>query len=306
MSAQNQRIVVTGASGFIGCVLVHRAREAGHDVVPLCRSDLPMPSAYEDPETLARIFSGADAVVHLAARAHQSGTDPDFECNIRAARAVARAAAWAGVSRVVLLSSIGVNGNATRFVAFHESDTPAPVEPYSRSKLRCEQEVQAILADSQTKWTIVRPPLVYGADAPGNFGRLVRAVRHGLPLPLGAVCNERSLLSVHNLADAILLCVRHPQAANEIFLLADEQSLSTPTIIRCIARGVGQPARLWNAPPLLLRAAAKAVGRKRIAESLCSSLLVDASKARRVLGWCPAIRSADGITEAAAASDAKW
>jgi UDP-4-keto-D-FucNAc 4-reductase len=301
VSTQALRIVVTGASGFIGRELVQRAREAGHVVVPLSRGDATMHGTYEDADALARAFSGSDAVVHLAARAHRGGTDADFECNVRATRAVARAASAAGVRRLVFLSSIGVNGNVTRLKPFDEGDTPAPVEPYARSKLRCEQEVQAILAGSPTQWTIARPPLVYGSEAPGNFARLMAAVARGVPLPLRSVRNERSLLDICNLADVVLLCASHPEAAGELFLLADDESLSTPEIIRCIARGLGRPARLWSAPPALLKTAASLVGRARIAESLCDSLKVDASKARRVLGWSPAIRAQDGIAEAAAA-----
>jgi nucleoside-diphosphate-sugar epimerase len=296
-----RRIAITGASGFIGRALVARATGAGHRVIALSRGDGSVPRGYEDEDALARAFADADVIVHLAARAHRGGTDADFDCNVRAASATARAARTAGVRRLVLLSSIGVNGNVTRDKAFREDDPPAPAEPYARSKLRCEQEMQAILAGSATEWAIARPPLVYGPNAPGNFGRLVRAIAGGVPMPLGAVRNQRSLLDVRNLCDAILLCASHPGAANQVFLLADGDDLSTPEIIRCIARGLGRPAHLWNVPPALLQAAAKLAGRARIAESLCESLQIDASKARCMLHWAPGRRAADGIAEASAA-----
>jgi nucleoside-diphosphate-sugar epimerase len=293
------RVVITGASGFIGRALVAHANRAGHSVTALSRSAGSLAGGYEDEDALARACQDADAVLHLAALAHRGGTDADFDVNVRAARGVARAARSAGARRVVLLSSIGVNGNVTHGKPFDEADAPAPVEPYARSKLRCEQELQQILAGSATEWVIARPPLVYGAHAPGNFGRLVRMVQRGLPLPLASIRNQRTLVGVSNLCDALLLCASHPAAAGELFVLADGEDLSTPEIIRSIARGLARPPRLWSAPPALLHAAARLAGRPRMAESLCDSLQVDAGKARRVLGWSPAMRTPDGIAQAA-------
>lgn len=298
---QARRIVVTGASGFIGRVLVRRAREAGHDLVPLSRTDGLLQGSYEDADVLARVFAGADAVVHLAARAHLGGTDSDFDVNVRSTAAVARAAVAAGVGRVVLLSSIGVNGNVSRTKPFDENDPPAPVQAYARSKLRCEQELASLLRGSRTEWTIARPPLVYGPRAPGNFGQLVNAVARGWPLPLRSVQNRRTLVGVDNLSDAILACALQAQAAGQLFLVADDEDLSTPEIVRCIARGLQRPDRMWSVSPSVLKLGAAMVGRQRIAESLCDSLQVDASKARRVLGWTPQVRTRDGIAQAAAA-----
>jgi len=298
---QARRIVVTGATGFIGRVLVRRAREAGHDVVPLSRTDGSLQGSYEDADVLARLFERADAVVHLAARAHLGGTDSDFEVNVRATSAVARAALAAGAGRLVLLSSIGVNGNVSRGKPFDENDPPAPVQAYARSKLRCEQELASVLRGSRTEWTIARPPLVYGPRAPGNFGQLVRAVERGWPLPVRSVRNRRTLVGVDNLSDALLSCALAPQAAGQLFLLADGEDLSTPDIVRCIAQGLGRADRMWSVPPSLLKLGAALVGRPRVAESLCDSLQVDASKARRLLHWTPQVRTRDGIVQAAAA-----
>jgi nucleoside-diphosphate-sugar epimerase len=148
---------------------------------------------------------------------------------------------------------------------------------------------------------VARPPLVYGPHAPGNFGRLVRAVARGLPLPVAGVRNRRTLVGIDNLCDALLLCATRPEAASQLLLLADAEDVSTPDIIRAIARGLGRPPRLWSAPPALLRLGARMVGRPRLAESLCDSLQVDASLARRVLAWSPAVRTPDGLAQAAAA-----
>jgi nucleoside-diphosphate-sugar epimerase len=293
-------LIVTGASGFIGRTLVARAAAEGHRVAALSRSDGTL-SSYEDVGTLTRHFAGADAVLHLAARAHRQGSDADFDCNVAAARAAAAAARAAGVSRLVLLSSIGVNGNVTQGKPFDETDLPAPVEAYARSKLRCEQAVQDILVGSGTQWTVLRPPLVYGPHAPGNFGRLVRAVARGLPLPVARVRNRRSLVGVDSLSDALLACATHAHAANELFLVADREDVSTPEIIGSIARGLERPGRMWSVPPAWLALAGRLTGRQRVIESLCASLQVDASKARRLLGWSNAVPAADGITQAAAA-----
>jgi nucleoside-diphosphate-sugar epimerase len=289
------RIAVTGASGFIGRELVSCAHEHGYAVAQVSRSLTPGLD-YEDAQALAHAFTGADVVVHLAARAHVRGDDADFGCNVRSARAVAQAAQAAGVRRIALLSSIGVNGNVTHARPFTEADAPAPVEAYARSKLRAELEVRA----GTVEWVIVRPPLVYGANAPGNFARLVHAVARGWPLPLAAVQNLRSLVGVRNLCELILACATQADAARQLFLAADGDDLSTPDILRCVAHGLGKPARLWSPPVPLLKAGAALAGATRIAESLCASLQVDASQARRILGWVPATDSHEGIRRAAA------
>ncbi|AMO22092.1 NAD-dependent epimerase/dehydratase family protein [Ramlibacter solisilvae] len=302
------RVAVTGASGFVGRALLARlARDAG-DVVALSRAAAGWPGGvraltvpgYEDAALLARAFAGMQAVVHLAARAHRGGGDQAFESSVRGASAVARAARDAGVGRLVLISSIGVNGNRTREQRpFTEADAPGPVEPYARSKLRAEQAVAEVLGASATSLTIIRPPLIYGPGAPGNFARLVGAVARGWWLPLAGIHNARSLVGIDNLLDLISLCLDHPAATNELFLAADSQDLSTPEMVRCIAAGLGRPPHLLRCPPQALRLAAWATGRGRIAESLCDSLQVDAGKARRLLGWMPARSAAEGVREAA-------
>jgi len=302
-STRMQRVAVTGASGFVGQALVNHLAREHRAVVPISRGVANGPDAiivrdYADADALARAFRGADAVVHLAARAHRGGADADFASSVRAAKAVALAARAAGASRLVLLSSIGVNGNVTRR-PFTEADRPAPVEPYARSKLQAEQVVAEVLEGSATSLTIVRPPLIYGPHAPGNFARLVQAVARGFWLPVGAVRNARSLIGIDNLLALISLCLDHPAAANELFLAADAQDLSTPELIRCIAAGLGRPAHLLSFPPIVLRLAATAAGRRRMAESLCDSLQVDASKARRLLGWTPARPACEGVRDAA-------
>jgi nucleoside-diphosphate-sugar epimerase len=278
------KVAVTGASGFVGKALVARLRDAGHDVAPLSRTD---GIDYDDLAAMTQRLKGADAVVHLAARAHRGGGDDVFEANVRVARVAAQAARDAGVPRFVLVSSIGVNGNATHGKPFTEDDVPTPAEAYARSKWRSEQEVRAMLDGSSTSLVIVRPPLVDGPDAPGNMAKLRNAVARGWPLPLASIDNRRSFIGIENLVDFLLLCVARGDAAGELFVVADGEDLSTPDLVRRIAQRLGRPARLFRFPPALLIAAASMLGRGRIARSLCESLQVDASKARRVLGWSP-------------------
>lgn len=298
MKPATGRIAITGAHGFVGRALTARARQAGYDVLALSRRSALLADGYEDVQALERCFAGADTVVHLAARAHVGGTDADFECNVRATRSVTTACRAAGVRRLVFLSSIGVNGSCTPGKPFDETDPPRPGEAYARSKLRCEEELRTRLSGSSTSWTILRPPLVYGPDAPGNFGKLVRLVRSGIPLPLGAVRNQRSLIGVDNLADVILRAGTQPAAAGEVFLPTDGDDLSTPELVRCIGQALGRRPILLPVPPSLMKRAARLTGHTRIAESLCDSLQIDPSKTRRVLSWEPPVPIRNGITDA--------
>lgn len=303
-------VVVTGASGFIGRALVRGLHARGRTVTAVARHACDVPAgvrqvivdSYEDRAALARAFDGAGCVLHLAALAHREGSRSEFDASVHAAQCVAAAARDAELRRLVLLSSIGVNGNRTGGRPFTEDDPPQPVEPYAHSKLRAEQAVVDACTASGLEYVIVRPPLVYGPGAPGNFGRLVRLVARGWPLPLGAIRNARSFIALDSLVELLALCSVHPAAANQLLLAADAQDLSTPELVRAIAAGLGVPARLLPAPPALLRLAAALLGRARLADSLCGSLQVDARKARELLGWHPAVAPAEGVARAAAAS----
>lgn len=300
-------VAVTGASGFIGRALVRQLHAQGRAVTAVARHAWAAPAgvrvlalaSYEDAAALDGAFAGAHCVVHLAALAHRAGSAPEFDASVRAAQAVAAAAARCGVRRLVLLSSIGVNGQRTDAAPFTEDDPPRPAEPYAHSKLQAERAVVAAAAGTPLEYVIVRPPLVYGPDAPGNFGRLVRLVQRGWPLPFGAIANARTFIGLDNLVDLLAACIDHPAAANQLLLAGDSEDLSTPQLVRCIADGLGRPARLLPVPPGWLRGAAALLGRERLADSLCGSLRVDSSKARRLLQWRPRVGAADGVRRAA-------
>jgi nucleoside-diphosphate-sugar epimerase len=235
-------------------------------------------------------------VIHTAARAHilkDEVPDPLAEyrkVNVDGTMNLARQAAHAGVRRFVFISSIKVNGEQTRpGVPFSTDDLPAPQDPYGISKHEAEQGLHQLAQESGMEVVIIRPPLVYGPEVKGNFATLVRIVERGVPLPFGAVHNKRSLVAVDNLVDLIITCINHPAAANQVFLAADGEDVSTSELLRGVAKAMGKPARLIPVPAGLLMLAATLVGKKAVAQRLLGSLQVDIGKAREVLGWEPVV-----------------
>ena len=237
----------------------------------------------------AGLLDGIDIVIHLAAVAHRRNPDKRelVAVNVEGTGRLAEQAAQTGVQRFVLLSSIGVNGNSTAELPFDESMPPDPKDEYARSKLQAERVVRGLSQREGLEVTIVRPPLVYGLNAPGNFGRLVRWVRQGWPLPLGALRNQRSFIFVDNLCDFLSTVASHPAAANETYVISDGEDVSTPELVRRLAVAMDRKARLVSVPVPFLRSALALVGHSADFERLCGSLRVDSHKARVELGWTP-------------------
>jgi nucleoside-diphosphate-sugar epimerase len=303
----NARVLVTGASGFIGRALIAALARQQRPVTAAARRVFDVPTGVDllvgdtgAQEALAQ----CDCVVHLAGRAHRGGRFADFEPDIALAARWARMSADAGVRRFVQVGSIGVLGTRSHGAALTEDAPPEPREPYAIAKLAAELAVQRELRPGATEWVVVRPPMVYGPNAPGNFARLVRAVARGWPLPFASVSNRRHLVAIDNLVDALLRCLDDEAAARQTFLIADDEPVSTPELVSLIAQGLRVPPRLVKFPPALLDLAAKAAGRARMADSLLHDLLVDTAKARRLLGWRPAVSPREAIVQAAAASRA--
>jgi nucleoside-diphosphate-sugar epimerase len=299
------KVLGTGASGFVGQAMVSRLqRDAAWSVRAASRQPAP-PNV--DSVTIDRIdgdtdwtraVAGVDAIVHLANRAHvvrdtASAASADYRrVNVDGSVRLAQCAAAAGIRRFVFVSSVKVNGEQGRF---RESDPPAPRDAYAVSKLEAER---ALLAVSGIDLVIVRPPLVYGPGAKANFAALVRAVSRGLPLPVGAVENRRSLVALDNLVDFLCACLIGRTAPGEIFFVSDGHDLSTPEIVRHIAAALGRPPRLVPVPPRLLMLGAAVFGRRDAAARLLGSLQVDTTKARERLGWSPPVSVRDAFRRA--------
>lgn len=246
------------------------------------------------------VLSGQNVIIHAAARAHVLRDDVDNpleeyrKTNVEGTLNLARQAARAGVQRFIFISSIGVNGSVSQ-QPFTEADMPGPSDYYAQSKWEAEQGLWSIHRETGLEIVIIRPPLVYGPDAPGNFATLVNWIRKGIPLPLGAVHNKRSFVALDNLVDLITACIEHPMAANQLFLAADGEDMSTSDLLRRVALAMGKRPRLVPIPSDLLVLAATMLGKKAVSERLMGSLQVDISKARNVLGWHPPLSVEEGF-----------
>jgi len=248
-------------------------------------------------EALAQV----DAVIHLAARVHvmqDKASDPLAEyrrTNAQGTQKLAQAAAAAGVRRMVLISTIKVNGESTTERPFTEEDAPAPQDPYSVSKWEAEEALKAVANQADLEAAVVRPPLVYGPGVRANFLSLMKLAGKGIPLPLPETHNRRSLLGVENLADFLVRCTWHEAAANQTFLLSDGEDLSTRELVRLLAQAQGKQAHFLPVSVGIVRMVAGLLGKEAAMDRLLGSLVVDSSKARAVLNWSPPVTMEDGL-----------
>lgn len=273
------QILITGSSGFIGSSLLLALKSMRpYSITTVVRNkknqddvedrSIVMNTIDQDSDWSAPLF-GINTIIHLAARAHilnEQVTNPLAafrETNTYATLNLAQQAANAGVRRFIFISSIGVNGNQTYAKPFTADDLPTPAEPYAISKHEAEIGLRQIAAETGMEVVIIRPPLVYGANAPGNFGQLIKTVARGIPLPLGNIHNQRSLVALPNLIDLIATCIDHPAAANQTFLVADGEDLSTTELLQRLSRALGKPARLLSIPQSWLETAANPSGQTR-------------------------------------------
>ncbi len=294
--------LVTGAYGFVGVqlcnVLVGRDWRvvAGHrggappaDLPGVTPAHLALSC---EPDRWHQSLQSIECVVHLAAHVHQMGDrreeDAAYQAiNVGGSRFVAEHAARAGVKRFVLLSSAKVNGEGSNSRSYRADDKTEPQDAYARSKLAAELVIREICGRTGMEFVIVRPPLVYGPGVGANFYRLLRLAERAWPLPLGSIANRRSLVGATNLADFIVLCMTHPQAAGRVWLVTDGEDISTPDLIRRAARFMRRPARLFPCPPALLKMVANLSGRGAEAARLCDSFVMDAGPAQEILHWKP-------------------
>jgi len=306
------KVLVSGAAGFVGRALCDQLTVAGHVLVPTVRRT----SGLKDERVLGEIgastdwqtaLEGCDAVVHLAARVHvmddttQNSLALYRATNTEGTLNLARQAVEAGVKRFVFISTIKVNGEG-RDTPYRETDAAAPEDAYAISKWEAEQGLQRIAQETGLEVAILRPPLAYGPGVKANFLRLMRMVEHGFPLPLGAIHNRRSLLYLGNFVDAIRLCVEHPASAGQTFLLDDGVPVSTPELIRALARAMGRSTHLLAVPVGVLELAGALLGKRAAVARLTGSLFVDSTAIRSRLGWVPPYTLQQGL----AATVADW
>jgi nucleoside-diphosphate-sugar epimerase len=246
-----------------------------------------------------------EVVVHLAARVHvmhDTSVDPLSEfryVNVEGARNLALQAVEAGVKRFVYLSSIKVNGELTQpNSCFTADDSAKPQDPYGISKWEAEQVLHKISVETGLEVVIIRPPLVYGPNAKGNFASIMNWLRLGIPFPFGSIDNRRSLVGLDNLCDLISRCVDHPSAAGQTFMVSDDEDLSTPELLKRTALAMGIKSRLINVPQPLLQFSAGFFGRGDFAQRLFGSLQVDISKTKDILNWEPPLSVDEGLKRA--------
>lgn len=305
------KVLVTGASGFIGGTVCRTLAASGMTVLGAVRREAALPAGVtafrvddiNGDTDWRQAVTGMDAVLHLAGRAHvmhDHAADPleTFRAiNRDGTAALADQAAAAGVKRFVFVSSIKVNGDfAARDQPFRPENIPAPTDPYGISKAEAEDALTFIAARYGMEIVVVRPPLVHGPGVKGNLATLTKALRLGLPLPLGlANHNHRSLVGVDNLTDLLHVCLTHPDATGRTFLVKDGPDLSTAELIYRMAAALHRSARLLPIPPKLLSVLATLVGKGDEAKRLLGSLVVDDSLTRRVLNWTPPLSLDEGI-----------
>jgi UDP-glucose 4-epimerase len=305
-------ILVTGASGFVGRCLVSKLAQLGIATRACVRTDPQLPHEHVEVVSgvdlltstdLSPLLTGVSVVIHTAARVHvmqEQSQDPlaDFRLmNVTATLNLARAAAQAGVKRFVFVSTIKVNGEFTLPGQKYTADMPPnPHDAYGISKLEAEQGLFNIARQTGLEVVVVRAPLVYGPGVKANFAKMMRWIKLGIPLPFGRVlANRRSMVGLDNLVDLLVVCIRHPAAVNQIFLVSDGEDLSTATLLQRLGVALGAPARLLPIPEGWLRWSAKLTGQGALSQRLLDNLQVDMTKTTELLGWNPPFTIDEGL-----------
>jgi nucleoside-diphosphate-sugar epimerase len=299
-------VLLTGYSGFLGTA-VYNALCEKYTLSLILRENRGLIrnvknifhlGSFSGGSDFSLALNGIECVIHAAALAHKVNIDCPrqsyYEVNTLATLKLAKQAAEQGVRRFIFISSIGVNG-ASNKKPFLVDDTPNPTESYSISKYEAEEGLKVIAQETGLEVVIIRPPLVYGKNAPGNFGTLLKIAKKNLPLPLGAINNERSFVALDNLIDLIVTCIDHPNAANQIFLVSDDENISTSNLLKKMTLASGVKPRLLPVPVSFLKFLALIVGKKALVERFSSSLTVNIEHTKKTLNWKPPITLDEGI-----------
>ncbi|WP_134677799.1 UDP-glucose 4-epimerase family protein [Ectopseudomonas khazarica] len=311
------RVLLTGASGFVGRAVqarlladgLHRLRCAQRKapVAPLAGVEYCLAPSLEAEADWSQALADVDAVIHCAARVHvmhEQVADPLAEfrrANVEGTLRLAQQAVAAGVRRFVFVSSIKVNGEQTLpGQAYRADDVSDATDPYGISKREAEDELLALAAETGLEVVIVRPPLIYGPGVKANFLSMMRWLQRGVPLPFGAIGNRRSLVALDNLVDLLVVCLTHPAASGQRFLVCDGEDLSTTELLRRLSAALGRSARLLPVPQALIEWAAILLGRRQLNQRLCGSLQINMDKTRERLGWAPPLSVDQALAKTAA------
>lgn len=300
------KIVITGGSGFLGFNLLNN--KVFQDALAIGRTPPHNHQSFkkvsfEADDDLAKIFNNVEIVVHLAARAHvmkdtiKNPLDEFRRVNTVGTLNLAEKAAIAGVKRFIFISTVKVLGEKTKNgQAFKNNDSLNPQDPYSISKAEAEVGLKAIGEAYDMEIVIIRPPLVYGKGVKGNFANLLKLARFPIPLPFGSIHNKRSLVSIENLVDLIIVCLNHPKAKNQTFLVSDDDDMSTPELFLRLADAGGYKAYIFRFPLVLLSIFLRVLGKSAIYERLCCSMQVNFDFTKSELGWNPPFKVSDSLT----------
>lgn len=309
-------LLLTGSTGFIGNALLHRLAEIGDIKIRACarKMEAAFPAGVEKfaiPTVSSETdwkdaLQGIDVVLHTIARVHvmkDKSKDPLAEfraVNVDATLNLARQAAQCGVKRFVFISSVKVNGESTVDKPFSCFDVPAPSDPYGVSKMEAEQALQALSQETGLEVVIVRPPLVYGPGVRANFLSLMKLVKLGIPLPLGAIHNRRSMVALENLVDLLIRCTHHRAAPGQTFMVSDDHDVSTSELLRMLAEAMGRRPWLLPVPARLIAGTAAIFGQSAVASRLLDSLQVDIGHTQSTLDWEPVISVQDAVNKTVA------
>jgi nucleoside-diphosphate-sugar epimerase len=313
------KILVTGATGFVGAPLIGLLSSQGHQMIGAVRSVPVSRDGFSGTELIAvgdihssldwmPCLAGVDTLVHLANRAHvMHESDANFLALYRSINTIgtlqlARQAASAGVKRFIFISSVKVNGESTLpGQSFSPVSESIPTDPYGLSKYEAEQGLRELSLRTGMEVVIIRPPLIYGPGVKANFLKMMKWLEKGIPLPLGSITNQRSLLGIHNLLDFISVCLTHPKAAGQIFMISDDHDISTTELLKEIASAMDCTPRLLPIPQYVLEKGFMLLGQSHIAERLCASLQLDITLAKTLLSWKPPYSFKDQINKTVAA-----
>ena len=310
------KICVTGATGFIGSKLSLKLSQLSYDVLAPVRNlssnslslnqNLKYIKVEKEGSSLnySKILKQVDTVIHCAARTHvvkEVEKSPQIayqKINVEETLNLATQAASFGVKRFIFLSSIKVNGEKTlRSESFKHNDIAMPEDAYGVSKLEAEKVLRELSDRTGLEIVIIRAPLVYGEGVKGNFLRLLNLTNKKIPLPFARINNIRSLVGLDNLIDLIICCIDHPKAAGQIFLISDNESISTPELIKRIGAAMGKSTRLFPVPLSIFKLLGRLMGKSYEVDKLLGSLMVDTSHTRQILGWKPILSLDDGLNK---------